>query len=290
MVETMERIGFIGLGTMGAPVAAHLRTAGFPLTVYARRPEAAAALAEAGATVVPPPPAGGAAAAIGVTMVPRTQDVEQVLFGEAGVAAGLAAGGVVVDLSTIAPSAPPRFAARLARQGVGFLDAPVSGGPEGARQGSLTIMAGGDAAVLARVTPALQAFSARVMHLGPVGAGQTTKACHQLLLLVTAQGVAESLALAAKAGVDPQQVREVMLGAMASSRVLDRFGGQMATRNFAPGIPARLYQKDIGIVRDFAQALGVALPAGDAVGGQIARVLEAGRGDEDLSVLITALE
>lgn len=290
MSGTRERIGFIGLGTMGAPAAGHLLKAGYPVTVYARRPEAAAALREAGAAVVTTPREVGAAADIVFTMVTDTADVEQVLFGPDGIAQGLASGGLIVDMSTIAPSAPPRFAERLASQGLAFVDAPVSGGPEGARQGQLTVMAGGTEADVARATPPLSAFSARVIHMGATGAGQTTKACHQLLLLVTAEGVAESLALAARAGVEPGKVREVMLNAMASSRVLDRFGGQMAARQFEPGIPAKLYEKDIAIVRAFAAQVGARVPAGEVVSAQIARLVETGRAGEDLSVIITALE
>jgi 2-hydroxy-3-oxopropionate reductase len=206
------------------------------------------------------------------------------------VTAGLRSGGLVVDLSTIDPEATRGMSTRLAERGIAMLDAPVSGGPEGATQGTLTIMAGGAAATLDRARPVLDAFSARIFHMGDAGSGQVTKACHQLLLLITAEGVAESLALAAKAGVNPGAVREVMLQAMASSRVLDRFGGSMAARNFTPGIPARLYRKDLQIVREFADRVGAALPAGDVVRANIGKVLDAGRGEEDLAVLITALE
>lgn len=290
MAEARERIGFVGLGSMGAPLAGHLLMAGYPLTVFARRPGAAAALVADGARQVPTLRELGERSDLVFTMVTDTADVEAVLFGDEGIAAGMADGGLVVDLSTIAPSAPARLAARLAGRGIGFLDAPVSGGPEGARNGALTIMAGGAADALARATPALSTFSARILHMGPSGAGQATKACHQLLLLITADGVAEALALAAKAGVNPGQVREVMLNAMASSRVLDRFGGQMAARNFTPGIPAKLYQKDIAIVRAFAREVGAPLPAGEVVEAQINRLVASGRADEDLSVLITTLE
>ena len=224
------------------------------------------------------------------TMVTATSDVEQVVFGPDGVAAGLRPGGLLIDMSTIAPEATRGFSRRLEAQGVDLLDAPVSGGPEGASKGTLSIMAGGTGQALARARPILAAFSTSVFHMGPSGAGQVTKACHQLLLLITAEGVAESLSLAAKAGVDPGKVREVMLTAMASSRVLERFGALMAARTFAPGIPARIYKKDLQIVRDLADAVGAALPAGDVVRANVGKVLDAGRGDEDLSVLITTLD
>lgn len=290
MSDARERVGFIGLGSMGAPLVGHLLAKGFPVTVYARRAEAAAPLVALGAAAVATPREVGAASDVVFTMVTATADVEQVLFGEGGVAEGLRPGSLVVDLSTIDPEGARGLARRLAERGVAFVDAPVSGGPDGAKQGTLTVMAGGDAAALARVRPVLDAFSARVFHMGASGAGQVTKACHQLLLLITTEGVAESLSLAAKAGVDPAAVREVMLQAMASSRALDRFGGAMAARNFEPGIPAKLYRKDAQIIHEFATRVGASLPAGDVVRANIARVLDAGRGDRDLSVLITALE
>jgi 2-hydroxy-3-oxopropionate reductase len=285
-----ERIGFIGVGTMGSPVVGHLLDKGYSVTVFARRPEAAAPLLARGARAAGSPRAVAEASDVVFTMVTATSDVEQVVFGPDGVAAGLRPGGLLIDMSTIAPEATRGFSRRLEAQGVDLLDAPVSGGPEGASKGTLSIMAGGTGQALARARPILAAFSTSVFHMGPSGAGQVTKACHQLLLLITAEGVAESLSLAAKAGVDPGKVREVMLTAMASSRVLDRFGALMAARTFAPGIPARIYKKDLQIVRDLADAVGAALPAGDVVRANVGKVLDAGRGDEDLSVLITTLD
>lgn len=288
--RALERIGFIGVGNMGAPVVGHLLAKGFPVTVFARRPEAAAPLVAAGAVAAGSPRAVAEASDVVFTMVTGTSDVEQVVFGPDGVAAGLRAGGLLIDMSTIAPGGTRDFAARLAAQGADWLDAPVSGGPEGARKGTLSIMVGGTTQALERARPILAAFSTAVFHLGPSGAGQVTKACHQLLLLVTAEGVAESLSLAARAGVDPGKVREVMLTAMASSRVLDRFGALMAAREFTPGIPAAIYRKDLQIVRELADTVGAALPAGDVVRANIGKVLDAGRGGEDLSVIITTLD
>lgn len=288
--QAQQRIGFIGVGTMGSPVVGHLLDKGYLVTVFARRPEAVAPLVARGARAASSPRAVAEASDVVFTMVTGTSDVEQVVFGPDGVAAGLRPGGLLIDMSTIAPEATRAFATRLATQGVDLLDAPVSGGPEGASKGTLSIMAGGTGQALERAKPILAAFSTSVFHMGPSGAGQVTKACHQLLLLITAEGVAESLSLAAKAGVDPGKVREVMLTAMASSRVLDRFGALMAARTFAPGIPARIYKKDLQIVRDLADAVGAALPAGDVVRANVGKVLDAGRGDEDLSVLITTLD
>ena len=285
-----ERVGFIGVGTMGAPVVGHLLDKGYAVTVFARRPEVVAPLVARGARAAASPRAVAAASDVVFTMVTDTSDVEQVVFGPDGVAEGLRPGGLLIDMSTIAPEATRGFATRLAAQGSALLDAPVSGGPEGARKGTLSIMAGGTEQALERARPLLAAFSTAVFHMGPSGAGQVTKACHQLLLLITAEGVAESLTLAGKAGVDPGKVREAMLTAMASSRVLDRFGALMAARTFEPGIPAKIYRKDLQIVRDLADSVGATLPAGDVVRANVGKVLDAGRGDEDLSVLITTLD
>jgi 2-hydroxy-3-oxopropionate reductase len=285
-----ERIGFIGIGTMGAPVVGHLLAKGYAVTVYARRPEVSALAIAQGARLAASPEQLAAESDVVFTMVTATADVEQVLFGADGVAAGLRSGSLLIDMSTIAPQATRAFAERLAAQGVQMLDAPVSGGPEGARLATLTVMVGGVEAALVRARPLLSAFATQVFYMGPSGAGQVTKACHQLLLLITAEGVAESLALATKAGVDPGKVREVMLNAMASSRVLDRFGALMAARMFKQGIPAKLYKKDLQIVCEFADSIGASLPAGDVVRTNVGKVMDAGRGDEDLSVLITALE
>ena len=223
-------------------------------------------------------------------MVTGTADVESVLLGADGVVHGARSGSVVVDMSTIDPEATRTIAAALAERGVDMLDAPVSGGPQGARDATLSIMVGGRAEVLARVRPLLDCLGAAVRHMGGHGAGQTTKACNQLLLLVTAQGVAETLTLARRAGLDPGQVREALLAGMASSRVLDFFGDRMARRDFDAGIESRLYHKDLDIVLRLAHDLGVALPAG-AVTMQLVNGLHGqGRGRDDLSALIALVE
>lgn len=284
------RVGFIGLGVMGRPMALNLLRARHEVTVWARRPESAEPLVERGATAAASPAELAARCDVVFTMLTSTADVEQVLLGEDGVTSGAEAGLVVIDTSTIDPSATRTIAAALAERGVEMLDAPVSGGPHGARDATLSIMVGGDAAVLERVRPVLDAVGAKVRHMGGHGAGQATKACHQLLLLITAQGVAESLNLARRAGLDVGQVREAMLDGMASSRVLDFFGDRMARRDFAAGIESRLYHKDLDIVLGLAHTLGVALPAGAVTMQFINGLHGRGLGRDDLSSLIRLVE
>ncbi len=284
------RVGFIGLGVMGRPMALNLLRARHEVTVWARRPESAEPLVERGATAAASPAELAARCDVVFTMLTSTADVEHVLLGEDGVASGAEAGLVVIDTSTIDPSATRTIAAALAGQGIEMLDAPVSGGPHGARDATLSIMVGGDAAALERVRPVLDAVGAKVRHMGGQGAGQATKACHQLLLLITAQGVAESLNLARRAGLDVGQVREAMLDGMASSRVLDFFGDRMARRDFAAGIESRLYHKDLDIVLGLAHTLGVALPAGAVTMQFINGLHGRGLGRDDLSSLIRLVE
>ena len=284
------RLGFIGLGTMGMPMAQHLLRAGHQLNAYARRPDVLRSITEAGAAAFVTPAKLAADSEILITMVTATDDVQEVLFGPSGVIHGAARGLLVIDMSTIDPHAARGFAARLKERGVDMLDAPVSGGPAGARDAKLTIMAGGDAAVFERARPIFERLGTNIFHVGPSGAGQITKACHQLLLLITAEGVAESLNLARACGVSAVTARQVLMTGIASSRVLDLFGGRMAARDFAPGISVRVYQKDMRIVEQLADVTGVFLPAGVATRKQIGKLVEQGRQDEDLAALLKALE
>ena len=284
------RVGCIGLGVMGRPMALNLLRAGHAVTVHARRAAAMEPLVEHGATPAATPAALAAGCEAVITMVTGTADVEAVLLGAEGVVQGARRGTVVIDMSTIDPGATRAMAATLAGHGIDMLDAPVSGGPHGARDGSLSIMVGGDADVLARVRPVLDCLGSAVRHMGGHGAGQTTKACNQLLLLVTAQGVAEALVLARRAGLDPGRVREALLGGMASSSVLDFFGDRMVRRDFAAGIETRLYHKDLDIVLRLAHELGVALPAAALTMQSINGLHGQGRGREDLSAVITLVE
>jgi 2-hydroxy-3-oxopropionate reductase len=284
------KLGFIGLGTMGRPMALHLMRHGHSMGVYARRAESAAPLVTAGATRYDTPAALAAQCEVIFTMVTNSHDVEHVVLGADGVAQGARAGSVLVDMETISPIVARRVAAALAQKGVEMIDAPVSGGPAGAEQATLAIMAGGKPEVFERIKPLLACMGKTVIRVGDSGAGQITKACNQLLLLVTAQGAAEALALAQRCGVDPVTVREVMMAGIASSRVLDVFGQRMVERNFANGIDTRLYHKDLDIALGLAHDLGAAAPAASVTMQHINAAIGRGEGASDLSVLIEVLE
>ena len=284
------QLGFIGLGTMGRPMARHLMDGGHAMAVYARRAEAARPLADAGAGVCATPAAVAERSEVVFTMVTGTRDVEQVVLGPDGVIHGARPGTLVIDMSTIDPTATRAIAARLAERGVDMLDAPVSGGPQGARDAKLTMMVGGKAEAVERAKPLFARLGPTVIHLGESGTGQTTKACHQLALLVTAQGAAEALALAGRCGLDVERVRQVMMGGMASSRVLDVFGARMASRDFRAGIESRLYHKDLDIALRLAHDRGAALPAASLTMQFINALMGRERGRDDLSALIAVIE
>jgi 2-hydroxy-3-oxopropionate reductase len=284
------KLGFIGLGVMGRPMALNLMKHGHEMGVYARRPESAKPLADAGARVHPSPAALAKECEVVFTMVTASHDVEQVVLGENGIIHGARPGTVLVDMETIAPLTARNIAMTLAASGIDMLDAPVSGGPMGAENATLSIMAGGKPAVFERVKPLFECLGKTILHMGDHGAGQITKACNQLLLLVTAQGVAEALALAARCGVDPAKVHEVLMGGVAGSRVLELFGKRMVERNFAAGIEARLYHKDLNIALGLAHELGQAAPAGAVTMQHINALMGRGEGGSDLSVLIRVLE
>ncbi len=289
-MTAQPRLGFIGLGVMGRPMALNLLKAGYAMTVYARRPAAAAPLVAAGARAVASSAEVARAADVVFTLVTTSADSEQVALGAHGIIEGARAGGVVVDMATISPLATRRIAEALEARGVEHLDAPVSGGPMGAQSATLAIMVGGKPSVFERVRPLFERLGATILHMGDHGAGQVTKACNQLALTVTAQGVAEALALARRCGLDPARVREVMMGGVAASRVLELFGARMVGRNFGTGIDTRLYHKDLGIVLELAQEAGLPLPAGAAVKQQLNALMDAGDGSADFSVLIRVLE
>ena len=275
---------------MGRPMALHLMRHGHTLGVYARRTESAAPLVTAGATRYDTPAALAAACEVIFTMVTNSQDVEHIVLGPDGIAQGAKAGSVLVDMETISPTVAREVALALAKQGVEMLDAPVSGGPTGAEQATLAIMAGGKPEVFERIKPLFACMGKTIIRVGDSGAGQITKACNQLLLLVTAQGAAEALALAKRCGVDPAVVREVLMGGIASSRVLDVFGKRMVERNFANGIDTRLYHKDMDIALGLVHEHGAAAPAASVTMQHINAAIGRGEGSSDLSILIDVLE
>lgn len=275
---------------MGRPMALHLMKHGHAMGVYARRAESAAPLVAAGATRYGTPAALAAQCDVIFTMVTSSQDVENVVLGADGIAQGLQPGSVLVDMETISPAVARRVAAELANQGVEMLDAPVSGGPAGAEQATLAIMAGGKLEVFERIKPLFACMGKTIVRVGDSGAGQITKACNQLLLLVTAQGAAEALALAKRCGVDPATVREVLMGGIAASRVLEVFGKRMVERNFANGIDTRLYHKDMNIALGLVHEQGAAAPAASVTMQHINAAIGRGEGASDLAVLIEVLE
>ena len=260
------------------------------MSVYARRAEAARPLVDHGATVCPTAAAVAERSDVVFTMVTSTSDVKQVVLGEDGVIHGIRRGALIIDMSTIDPTATRQIGRTLADRGIDMLDAPVSGGPQGARNAALTIMVGGPPAALERARPLFELLGPTLIHLGESGAGQTTKACHQLALLVTAQGAAEALTLAGRCGLDVERVRQVLMGGVASSRVLDLFGTRMASRDFSAGIESRLYHKDLDIALSLAHEGGIALPAAALTMQCINALVGRGRGRDDLSALITVVE
>ncbi len=283
-------LGFIGIGAMGEPMALNLLKAGYALTVYARRADAAAALVKAGAQLAATPAALARASDIVVTMVTTAADCEAVTLGAQGLIEGAASGAVVVDMATISPLAARRIAEALAVRGIEHVDAPVSGGPMGARDATLSIMAGGATAVFDRVKPLFEVMGKTILHMGDHGAGQVTKACNQLSLTVTLQGVAEAMNLAAHCGVDPAKVREAMLGGFAASRVLELFGKRMVERNFENGVDARFYHKDLNIVLGLMHELGLPAPAAAVTLQQINALVGSGGARSDFSRMIEVLE
>jgi 2-hydroxy-3-oxopropionate reductase len=286
-----ERVGFIGLGIMGAPMARHLLEAGFPMTVHSRSPGPVDAMVSDGAVQATSPSEVAGASDVVITMLPDTPDVENVLLGDGGVASGAVAGTLVIDMSTIDPGPTRVIAERLATHDVEMLDAPVSGGERGAIDGTLSIMVGGSDGAFARAAPILQAMGKNIVHVGPSGAGQITKACNQLVVAATIEAVAEALVLAERSGVDAAKVREALLGGFAGSKILEVHGQRMLDRAFEPGFRARLHRKDARIVLDAAQAAGSPIPAFQVVAAQLDRLVdEADRGDLDHSAMFTLLD
>jgi 2-hydroxy-3-oxopropionate reductase len=286
----MDRIGFIGLGVMGRPMALNLLRTGHTLTVFARNAGRARPAAEAGASVAQSCRAVAQASDIIFINVSDDGAVEDVLFGEQGVADGLSPGAVVVDMGTSSPAATRAWAARLAERGATLLDAPVSGGEAGAISGNLSIMVGGTPEAFQRVLPLFRVLGGNVVHVGGSGAGQVAKACNQIAVSAAILGVAEALTFARAQGVDPAQVRQALLGGFAYSRALETHGKRMLERDFSPGFRARLHQKDLGIVMDEARKLNLSLP-GSALAGQLMNALVAlGGAEQDSSALVRVIE
>ncbi len=284
-----QKIGFIGLGIMGAPMALHLIKAGHQLSVFTLG-KLNAEVAASSATQCKSAKEVAAQADIIITMVPDTPDVEAALFGPEGVAAGLSKGKTVVDMSSISPIETKVFAKKINELGCDYLDAPVSGGEVGAKAASLTIMVGGPQAAFDRVKPLFELMGKNITLVGGNGDGQTTKVANQIIVALNIAAVGEALLFASKAGADPAKVRQALMGGFASSRILEVHGERMIKRTFAPGFRIGLHQKDLNLAMAGARALGVALPQ-TAGAAQLMQACAAnGMQDLDHSALVRALE
>lgn len=285
-----EKIGFIGIGIMGRPMALNLSKAGYLLWVHARRAEMMQPLTEVGAVACASPQAVAEQADIIITMVSDTPDVEAVILGKNGVIEGTRVGQLVIDMSSIAASTTRQIAIQLIEKGVEMLDAPVSGGEQGAVAGTLSIMVGGKAAQFDRALPLLKVLGQNIVHIGDNGAGQIAKTCNQVLVSQTIAAVGEALLLAKAAQVDPAKVRQALLGGFAGSRILDLHGQRMLEHNFQPGFKTKLHHKDMRIALQTAHELGIALP-GTALATQYLNTLMGhAQGELDSAAMVLALE
>lgn len=288
------KVGFIGLGAMGRPLAGHLLRAGHALALWSRRRETAAPLLAAGARLCASPAEVAQHAEIVFTMVTAGEDVAAVVLGDAGLIHGGESAdrifSTLVDMSTIAPTMARYIAARLDERGIGMLDAPVSGGVTAADNATLSIMVGGRAETLARVRPLLVLLGKTIVHVGESGAGQVAKACNQMVMVAAIEACAEAVNLAVASGVDPFRMQQALLGGAAASRVLEVFGGRMVARDFRAGVEARLHHKDFAILLNEAHRLGCPLPIAAQVGQQLNALMGNGWGRDDSASLLRVLE
>ncbi|MGN6359779.1 MAG: 2-hydroxy-3-oxopropionate reductase [Thermomicrobiales bacterium] len=292
MAESTARptIGLIGLGIMGRPMAHNLLKAGYRLVVHNRSRGPVDELAAAGAT-----PAGSsrevaAQADVVITMLPDSPDVEAVMRGPDGVFAGARPGTIIIDMSTISPVVTQALAEEARAAGLRILDAPVSGGDKGAIAGTLSIMVGGDAALFDECQPIFAALGKTIVHVGPNGAGQTVKACNQVVVAIAYEAISEALVLGARAGVAPEKIIEVLNGGLAATRVMELRGPTMIKHDFTPGFRVRLHQKDLAIALATGKAFGVPLPVTALVDQMLAALRAAGRADLDHSALLSHIE
>lgn len=285
-----ERIGFIGVGIMGKPMARNLLAAGYPLVVHSRSRGPVEELVAAGAAAAGNPREVAAESDVVITMLPDGPDVRAVATGPDGLLAGAREGTLWIEMSTIAPAIARELAELAAARGVGMLDAPVSGGDKGAIAATLSIMAGGSEADFERALPIFQALGKTIVHVGDIGAGQIVKACNQVVVAINFEALSEALVLGSKAGVDPDKILQVLGGGLAGSRVLELRGQSMLAHNFEPGFRLRLHRKDLNIALSTARAIDVPLPVTALVDQFITSLIAAGRGNLDHSAILTELE
>jgi 2-hydroxy-3-oxopropionate reductase len=307
----MANVGFIGLGIMGRPMALNLQKSGHHLFLYSRSGVKEKALLDSGGIECASPAEVAKKAEFIITMLPNTPDVEAVLFGEKGVASGLdpaqpslpeggspssamgagrAKGKLVIDMSSISPLATKTYAARIRERGADYLDAPVSGGDVGAKNATLTIMVGGSEEAFARAKPLFELMGKNITLVGANGDGQTTKVANQIIVALTIEAISEALVFAAKAGADPAQVRQALMGGFASSRILEVHGERLLKRNFEPGFRIELHQKDLSLALEGAKALGVSLPNTATCQELFNACVANGLAKSDHSAMVRALE
>lgn len=282
-------IGFIGLGVMGRPMAEHLIGAGQNVNLHRIKP-VSQYLVDKGGVAYDSARSLAEGSDILILMLPDTPDVEEVLFGAEGIADVLTPGKLVIDMSSISPVATKNFAEKLSAKGVGYLDAPVSGGEVGAKNAALTIMVGGSDADFARALPLFEIMGKSITHIGGVGDGQTAKVANQIIVGLTIEAVAEALLFARRAGADLAKVREALLGGFAQSRILEVHGQRMIDESFDPGFRIRLHRKDLSLAADAARAMNLALPNTAMTQQLMNAALAIGLGDKDHSALIAALD
>jgi 2-hydroxy-3-oxopropionate reductase len=286
-----ERVGFVGLGIMGLPMARNLMAAGYDLVLFNRTREKAQGLAgEGSAQVADSPREVAESSDVVITMLPDSPQVEEVVTGEGGVLEGLKEGALLIDMSTISPVATERISAAVEERGASMLDAPVSGGDVGAQGGTLSIMVGGSEGDFERARPLFEVMGKAATHVGPVGAGQVVKACNQIVVALNIEAVSEALVLGSKAGVAPEKIVEALSGGLAGSAVLEAKKQKFFDHDFDPGFRVELHHKDLGIALATGREYGVALPV-TAVVDQVLQALRAGgRGDRDHSAILTFIE
>jgi len=285
----MEKIGFIGLGIMGKPMAKHLLRTGYPLFILSSS-AAAASLKEEGAMVLETPAAMAKQADIIITMLPDSPEVTSMVTGEGNLLQTMKPGSLFIDMSTISPAVAISLYNQFREKNIEAIDAPVSGGQTGAEAATLSIMAGGDEAAFQRALPVFEKMGKNIVHIGKPGAGQTAKACNQIIVGATIQAVAEAMTLAKKSGIDIAKVRAALLGGFAQSKILDLHGQRIIDRNFKPGFKIKLHRKDMGIALGAAADLGVPLPASSVVAAQMDAIVAEGNGELDHSALALYLE
>ena len=285
-----EKVGFIGLGIMGGPMAKNLIAEGHELVLYNRTREKAEDLAGDGATVAGSPREVAEWSDIVITMLPDSPQVEEVLAGEDGVLAGIKEGALIVDMSTISPVVTRELAEKVEEHGATMLDAPVSGGDVGARQGTLSIMVGGSEEDFGRAKPLFDVMGKVATLVGPVGAGQTAKACNQIVVALNIEALSEALVLGSKAGVDPAKILDAISGGLAGSAVMEAKREKMLSHDFDPGFRVELHHKDLGIALAAGREYGVSLPVTAIVDQMLESLKAKGRGDRDHSAVLTLLE